>query len=164
MAVKRHEDWAERRLHDFLVERAETAFAWGTHDCALFAADGVLAMTGVDIAADFRGKYSTERGAFAQIRRVCGGSTVEAAAAHCARRHNLPQWRFPAMAQRGDLVVVTDAGRLIAGLIHLSGRFVVCAGEEGLRQIPLERVVRAWHVGPHCGSHLHEGDSIVEGN
>jgi hypothetical protein len=144
--MQRLEHWATRAYHEFLLSRAHTAFEWGVHDCALFAADGVLAMTGVDIAADFRGKYSDEAGAMDAIKSVCNGATVADAAAWCAAKHALPEWEYPLMAQRGDLCVLEESGRLIAGLIHLSGRHIVCAGENGLMRLPVTDVVRAWHV------------------
>src|ERR1700735_5391711 len=127
----RAEHWATRAYHDFLKARANEPFAWGAQDCALFAADGVLAITGVDIAADFRGKYDDEASAFAAIKTIAGGSTVEDAAVYCATKHGLPEWSHPLRAQRGDLVVLEDAGRIIAGLIHLNGRHIVAAGDNG---------------------------------
>ncbi|MGA2650427.1 MAG: hypothetical protein ABSF28_07880 [Terracidiphilus sp.] len=138
--------WATRSLHLFLRANARTPFKWGTFDCALFAADGIKAMTGVDIAADFRGKYSTEEEAFALIKHITGGTTVEDAAAYCAAKHGLKEWKSPLFAQRGDLCVLEDSGRLITGLVHLNGRHIVAAGEAGLKKILITKVKRAFHV------------------
>ena len=146
MTLARHPHWATQPLHDFLLERAEAPFAWGVNDCALFAADAVLAITGVDIAAEFREKYSTEAEAFALIRDLTGGETVADAAAWCAERHGLAEWEFPLMAQRGDLAVIENDGRLIAGIVHLSGRHVVTVAESGLVRFDISEVKRAWHV------------------
>lgn len=146
--------WNERPFHDFLMARARTPFVWGEHDCALFAADGVKAITGVDIAADFRGKYADEVSALASIKAICGGTSVADAAAWCAAKHTMPEWRAPLFAQRGDLVVLEESGRMIAGLVHLNGRHVVCAGENGLHRLPITAIVRAWHVGDPSNSHL----------
>ena len=82
MAMHRIRHWATRGFHTFLEQRARRPFAWGVNDCALFAADGIRAITGVDIAADFRGKYSDEAGAMAAVKEVAGGSTVADAAAY----------------------------------------------------------------------------------
>lgn len=143
--------WDTGALNHFLLSRAFTPFAWGAHDCALFAADGVEAMTGVDIAAEFRGKYSSEDGAVEVIREVCGLSagvtpTVADAAAHCAELHGLVELEHPLKAQRGDLVVLEESDRMIAGLVHLSGRHIVAAGERGLKRLPISLVHRAWRV------------------
>jgi len=149
VSLTRKEHWDTRALHGFLLSRAETPFVWGQHDCALFAADAIEAMTGVDIAADFRGKYSDEAGAKLTMRSVAHAATLAEAAAYCARKHGLAEWPFPLFARRGDLVVVRNGdGSLIAGIVHLNGRHVVAAGEKGLLRLPCRAIVRAWHVGP----------------
>src|SRR5579864_5172264 len=117
--------WDTRALYNFLRERAREPFAWGKNDCALFVADAVEAMTGVDIAAEFRGLYQSEEEAFALIRTVTGGEGIEAAAAWCAARHNLEEFAYPLGARRGDLVTLEDAGRVIAGLVDLNGRHIL---------------------------------------
>ena len=153
MALRRTHNWDTRELHEFFLARASEPFVWGKNDCCLFPADGIFAMTGVDIAADFRGKYADKASAFALIRTVTGGATVADAAAWCARQHNMPEWvdasgkSLPLMARRGDLVVLEDGGRTIAGLVALTGRHVISVGEEGLRRLPLNAVLRAWRVG-----------------
>jgi hypothetical protein len=55
-------DW-ETRLAAFLEPLRLRAFAWGKHDCCIFTAGAVEAMTGVDAMAEFRGRYSTQIGA-----------------------------------------------------------------------------------------------------
>jgi hypothetical protein len=146
MPLKRTTHWATRELHDFFLARATQPFAWGSNDCCLFPADAIRAMTGVDLAEDFRGKYSDEASAFALIKEVTGGETVADAAAWCAQKHELPEWHLPLFAQRGDLVVVRDSGRLIAGIVGLTGRGAISVGEEGLKRLPLSAVVRAWKI------------------
>ena len=143
--MRRKMHWATRAYHRFLLSRADTPFRWGRHDCALFAADGIQAITGVDIASSFRGKYYDEASAMAVIASTTGGTTVADAAAWCAKKHGLAELAYPLMAQRGDLCVFEDSGRLVAGLIHLDGRHIVAAGEQGLRRIPITEIVRAWH-------------------
>ncbi|WP_420239268.1 DUF6950 family protein [Telmatobacter bradus] len=146
MALGRQKHWATRAYHNFLLERAKVPFAWGSNDCALFAADGILANTGVDIAADFRGKYTDEAGALAAIKAITGGTTVADAAAWCAQKHGLAELAHPLTARRGDLVVFEgQTGSLVAGLVHLNGSSLVSVGEAGLYQFSIRRVKRAWH-------------------
>jgi hypothetical protein len=146
MALTRIQHWQTRAFHQFLLDRSRTPFRWSENDCALFAADGVLAQTGTDIASEFRGKYTDEAGALATIKAVCGGSTVADAAAYCATKHSMVELQHPLMAQRGDLVIVKDAGNLVAGLVHLSGRDIAVVGEKGLHRVPITSVTRAWRV------------------
>lgn len=145
MSLTRVQHWDTRALHGFLLERADQPFAWGVNDCALFAADAVQAATGTDIAAEFRGLYTDEDGALAAIRELTGGSTVADAAAWCAARHGLSEWQHPLCAQRGDLVVAENGGRLIAGIVHLSGRHVVTMAAEGLVRLPITAITRSWN-------------------
>lgn len=49
-----------------------TPFQWGTNDCALMAANYVLAKTGVDFAAEFRGKYNSKYSAYRLIAGTGG--------------------------------------------------------------------------------------------
>lgn len=153
MALQRKEHWATRDLHEFLVSRAHAPFVWGANDCCLFPADAVQAMTGVDLADDFRGKYSDEDSAFALIEAVTGSTApretaIADAAAWCAAKHGLKEWPMPLYAKRGDLVVIEDSGRLISGVIHLTGRHVVSMGQSGIvkRAITSASIKRAWHI------------------
>lgn len=146
MALKRTEHWATREFHQFLLARAAQPFAWGGNDCCLFAADAVLSFTGVDLAAEFRGQYHDEAGALAAIRKIAGGSTVEDAIAWCAAKHGLVEWPKPLFAQRGDLVAVEDAGRIIGGVVHLNGRHVAAVGETGLKRLSIQAIKRAWKI------------------
>ena len=145
-SLKRTDHWATREFHSFLMGRARMPFAWGTNDCALFSADGIHAMTGIDIASAFRGKYTTEDGAWETVKAVTGGTTIADAAAWCASQHGLSELPHPLFAQRGDLVVATNAGSQLSGLVHLSGRHVVSVGETGMMRFPITNVVRAWRV------------------
>jgi len=145
--IKRHEHWDVSHLHAFLLARQKAPFIWGGNDCCLFAADAVQAITGVDIAADFRGRYTDEKSALAAIKAVTGGSTVEDAAIYCANKAGMPELPHPLFAHRGDLVLLENEGRLIAGIIGLHG-FPMSIGEKGLMKLPLSAIKRAWRVGP----------------
>ena len=153
MPLPRKLHWETRALNDFLIARANTPFQWGVNDCCIFPADAIQAFTDTDIAADFRGKYTDEASAFALIQTVTGAgkdptTAVADAAAWCAAKHGLVEWTHPLMAQRGDLVVVENGGRLIAGLVHLSGRHVISMAETGIVKLLITPglIRRAWHV------------------
>jgi hypothetical protein len=59
-------------LARFIEERRAWDFDWGSHDCCMFAADWVMAATGVDPALHFRSTYFNARGA-ADTLRIHGG-------------------------------------------------------------------------------------------
>jgi hypothetical protein len=146
MAIQRKLNWDTQHFHQFLLDHADKPFAWGSHDCALFAASAVEAITGVDVADDFRGKYTTQLGALRTISKVTGGSTIVDAVIHCAAKHGLTEHAHPLMAKRGDLVIIDNAGTLIAGVVHLNGRHVVSVSETGLVRLPITNIVRAWSL------------------
>jgi hypothetical protein len=145
--VKR-EHWLTQEFHDFLMARRDIPFAWGTNDCATFCADAIEAITGTDIAAEFRGRYENELGALKAIKAVAGGSTLADAAVFCAQKHGLVEYQFPLLAKRGDLVLVKNGdGREIAAIVSLDGRYVVSPGDNGLVRFSILDVTRAWGLG-----------------
>lgn len=145
MPISRKQTW-QSDLHTFLLERANSPFVWGVRDCSLFCADAIYAMTGTDIAADFRAQYHDETTAFAAIKKITGGSTVADAAEYCAAKFGLTEWKHPLMAQRGDLAIIENDGRLIAAIVHLNGIHVVTVTDKGLSPFSISDIKRAWHV------------------
>jgi cell wall-associated NlpC family hydrolase len=134
VTIQRWQDWPER-LDLFIRARERVPFAWGTNDCALFAADAVRAMTGVDVAQWARGKYRTQQGA-ARLLTKRGGL----AALVDALLPAVP----PLTAQRGDVVMFKGANGMQLG-VCLGGQFVVTA-ERGLVVRPLTLATMAWRV------------------
>ncbi len=151
MPLTRTPFWDTREFHAHLLEHARTPFTWGTHDCCMSAANAIQSFTGVDIAADFRGKYSDMESALAAIKAITGGCTVADAVAWCAAKHGLVERPNPLFAQRGDLVLMEQsasdvADQLIAGVVHLSGKHLVTVGEHGLVRFSIHAARRAWQV------------------
>lgn len=129
--TRRLHDW-QLRLEACIAERWARPFEWGVHDCTLFAADCVLAVTGVDHAADFRGKYTTEIGARKLLLRA-GGLEAIAIGSLGAEIH-------PALAQAGDVGMAFETEQPI--LCVWGGAHWIGAGLEGLQ--PVVGVQRAW--------------------
>lgn len=105
--IERLPDW-EQRLHDYVAALEGAPFQWGKLDCALFAAGAVLAQTGVDLAAAFRGRYRTAGGSVRALRRF-GAGTLEATIAAA-----LPAIE-PAFARRGDIVMADGIAGVAVG-------------------------------------------------
>lgn len=91
-------DW-EERLSVYLDRVIEEPFKWGSHDCALFAAGAVNAMTGTDPAADLRGTYDDRVTAALALKERAAGTLLKTAVAWFGSP------KHPAFAQRGDLVM-----------------------------------------------------------
>ncbi len=142
--MKRAEGW-EGRLANYLEERREMPFDWGTHDCCRFACAGLVAQGLPDPMAGVR-PYRTPRGAAGAIKRL--GGTLDAAATTLADRTGLHEVA-PAFAGRGCVVLAdieTPTGDIepALGLVNMDGTQALFAGEGGLIWRRLADCRRAW--------------------
>lgn len=117
------------------------AFAWGRHDCFLWAARVVRRLGGPDLAADV-GAWHDEASAMAAIGRW-GGDLEAGLVKKCAGlgMQEVP----PALAQRGDLVVLAIPRRPPLAAI-CAGRDALAPGPAGLGALPMRLASRAWAV------------------
>ncbi len=135
----RPQDWPEK-LHDLIEQRRHASFRWGSNDCCMFASDVALAMCGRDMAADYRGKYSSALGA----RRLLGAGGVAGAMAKASVQVEFPE--IPVMcAQRGD-VVMYDSERGGDALGICLGMYCAFTGPDGITFISLRYCRKAWRV------------------
>lgn len=134
--MQRFEDWRSRLL-DTLQAAVHRPFRPGEHDCALFAADCVLAMTGHDLAAPFRGKYRTIKAGITATKKAGLIDHVGVAANALTEVH-------PAYAQVGDLAVLMDGTHAVLGVVQ--GAMIYVLKAEGLGLMPLTDAVRAFRV------------------
>jgi uncharacterized protein DUF6950 len=137
----RFHDW-EIRLSDYILEERGKPFKYGETDCALFACGAALVMTGVDLAADFRGRYDSDLSAARAIIAFTNGGTFEDLAAKVAEQFGLEEVK-PLFAQRGDIVLVPNDARKALAIVDLDGWNVIGPGP---RSYELSDVVRAWRV------------------
>lgn len=104
--MNRFEDWPTR-LADAIAGRQDMPFAEGKHDCCLAAADVIEAMTGVDLMADFRGRYRSAAGAHRLLVSEGKGTLLKTlislVPAHGGKK--IPK----AFASKGDLVMTKKA-------------------------------------------------------
>lgn len=137
----RHQDW-EERLSLYLDRVADQPFEWGEHDCALFAADCVKAMTGADPAEAYRGKYDTARGAAEALREHGAGTLLKTLKAIFGEPIS------PHFAQRGDVVMrdATTTGICVGRFSWFVGQE---SGEQGLVHLPTAACRYAFRVPFH---------------
>jgi hypothetical protein len=142
--LTRHPDW-QSRLHQFLLGSLSSRFAYGKLDCCLFVADAVEAMTGTDIAAQFRGRYSSSAEAVDLCEAYSGRRSVKSLVGKALSEQGLPE--IPVTrAQRGDVVLVRRSKDYSLGVIGLSGKEIVAASAQAYLRLPLVLAVRAWRV------------------
>lgn len=139
--MRRITKW-QSALGEFLKQSSGARFAWGSHDCCIFAADAVRAITDVDVAESFRG-YATKDEA-REILKARGG--IEGLADSVALEYSLPE-RTPASAQRGDVVLVRGGmfNMTALGFLALNSQPAVVSGR-GWRYVPRDNIVRAWGI------------------
>lgn len=129
-------DWPDRL--SALVARAHTQpFAWGLHDCCLWAADAVLALTGHDPADGLRGRYADATGAMRALQAV-GGLLG-------AGRLTGVRLAGPGYARDGDVALVSDGRRPM--LAVRAGAVWLVAATGGLHALPADSARMAWGVG-----------------
>lgn len=132
----RQVNWLESLL-SFVESRRGSPHVWGKNDCCLFAADAILAMTGIDHAADFRGTYSTE----AQANEIIGRyGSLDAFLTHF-----LGEPAGPVCARRGDVVTFLAPNGLECVGVCL-GTSIACPGDAGLNILPMSAATKSWRV------------------
>lgn len=136
----RFPDWPAR-LTRFLEEREQLPFAWGQHDCCLFACDWIREATGWDPAARFRGEYRNREGALRALREL-GRGTLPTTASGIAEAVGAAPYSQPLRAQRGDIALIeTDLGPALGVVM---GPHIVSTGPAGLITVPLRSALRVW--------------------
>ena len=132
-APMRLPDW-KPRLIAYLQDAARRPFEMGTHDCCLFAAGAVQAMTGDDPAAPWRGRYTTLEGGLKLVRKAGFKGYVAMAEAQFAAVH-------VSLASPGDLAVIdTDDGPAL-GVVQGEGIYVLGVDRMGLLPIAAARLI-----------------------
>lgn len=125
-------DWRPR-LVAYLEEVRTRPFAYGTHDCALFAAGAVQAMTGHDLAAEFRGQYASLK----EGLKLAKGSHLQILRQHF---ESIPT----AFAAVGDLALIGEVGFPALGIFE--GEMILVLREDGLGLISRAAATQAWKV------------------
>jgi hypothetical protein len=135
--MARKPDW-KIRLITYLGEAARKPFQPGKHDCALFAAGAVKAMTGQDFARGYRGRYRTLKGGVKALQS-------RGFADHIALAASLLPEVPTAFAGPGDLAVVDTPQGPALGVVQGEGIYLLTMDDRmGLR--PMAEAIRAFKV------------------
>lgn len=127
----------ETILRRFLEEARAVQFRPGRRDCALFAADWIAALTGVDPAARWRGRYRTMDEGRALLKADGYASPAEVGASMLVEGAGWMQ------ARTGDVAVLIEEGNEAMGIVggcHIH----VLRPRRGLDVVPLDRAVRIY--------------------
>ena len=128
----------ERRLAETIDAARDRPFQWGKHDCAIWAFDLRRDLTSSDdVAALWRGRYRTARGAVRVMRRL-GWLSLETAGRDLLGEP-LPSVH---LAQRGDLVLANSG----LGFGICLGARAAGIAPSGLVLVPLSVCALAWRT------------------
>lgn len=126
-------------LFDYVQGVAAKPFVWGEHDCGLFAAGAVLAMTGEDFAAEYRGRYRTMGSAMRLLKK-------RGFADHAALVASLFEEQHPSAAQIGDIAALNVEGHIALGIVQGERIYVLRPGVAGIGTVSRLEAVRAFRV------------------
>lgn len=110
-------DWRPR-LVAWLREISGRPIQPGQHDCCLFGAGAIAAQTGVDIAAPWRGRYTTMAGGRRVLRRAGYDDHVALIVALLPEIH-------ASAAREGDIALVDIGAELAVGLVQGAAIYVL---------------------------------------
>lgn len=130
-------DWRERLMAYVALVSAEP-FRPGQHDCILFAAGGRAALTGVDLMADWRGRYGSVEGGLELAREHGCEDPFQWVVQGLEEVHR-------AFAQVGDIAML-DGTNGMPGLGIVAGEHVYTVGLRQIEIAPLTAVRRAWRI------------------
>ena len=126
----RRADWLNRLLAT-IREYTSVRFEFGSHDCAIFSARCVDAMTGSSLAETLN--YKNKRGAFRAISKEGGlEKAVTNRLGEPVNNHN---------ARRGDICLIDDT---TLGVCRGDG-IVVCSDNK-LEIYPLSKAIKHWRI------------------
>ncbi len=142
--MKRYSNWPEILLREIRAAQGRP-FQYGQHDCLMWPAVVIRAMTGKDLARGMRG-YRTREGA-ARVLREKGAGTLTKTLDAIMKANGCERVTAP-FCRRGDLVVA---------LLKTEGRKErvggICCGSnaafasDGLVYMPMTDVIRGWRIG-----------------
>lgn len=135
MNIMRHHDW-QIRFEAYIAQRRAAPFAWGVNDCAVFAADCVLAITGQDPAPPALRLHKTQKQALRALERHGGLNGIATAA--------LGQPVSAQQATVGDVVLVKVGKR--DALAICNGQTAFGPSARGLVAVGMDTATLAWRV------------------
>ena len=131
--MTRDDNW-RAALSKYISAVGAKPFKFGEHDCALFAAGAIEAMTGEDIAASFRG-YTSEIEGLMKVKRAGYDSHVD------VFRLDLDPTEDP---QTGDIAVVEGFDGMTVGVVV--DNVVIVAGRRKLERVAVAEIQEAFAV------------------
>lgn len=126
------------RLFNLISEKENEQFKIGTNDCTIFAADVVNAVTGVDYAEKYRGKYKTFKAGNELLKADGFESNIDFI------EKNFEE--IPASFSRAGDIGLIKVKRGFAVVAIMSG-FAVAVSNNGLQRYKISEVSKVFKIG-----------------
>lgn len=140
--IPRHDLW-RARFEAVIDDVKARPFDWSSHECVIgLCANTIQAITGVDLAAEYRGKFHDALSA-ARVMKGAGFSNLGDLAASFLEEYE----GGPAQAKIGDIVAIPDDTVFGYSLGVVNGERVFVLTEHGMGTVDLLTATRAFRVG-----------------
>lgn len=134
-------DGRRTRLLAAMANQERVPLKFGRSDCLMRLSDTVMAMTGVDYGARFRGRYKTLRGGYRVLAHEGFDGPIDfLTSPNGAGLREI----HPSKAHDGDIGAVMDGGHWAFG--HIVGADFFPCGARGTAILRRSRVERAFEV------------------
>jgi hypothetical protein len=133
--IQRTPDW-QNRFEVFIAARRAQSFQWGINDCATFAADCVMAITGTDPAPTGLRLHKTQKQAHRALQRHGGLRSIATAA--------LGQPVPAVQANVGDVVLAKAGKRDMLAICN--GTTLFAPSAHGLATLAMADATLCWRV------------------
>jgi hypothetical protein len=132
-----------KRYETFIDQVKASPFDWESHECAVAYAGGmVLALTGEDLVAPWRGRFKTRSGALRLLRETGFANLGDLVASL------LDEHEHPSRMRVGDIVgIPTDSPFGFSLGICNGGGTILVLREDGMGVLDQGEASRAWRVG-----------------
>lgn len=138
--MKRLPDWP-KRLHDFVDGVKRQPFDWTAFNCGEhWAAGAVMAVTGEDIVAPYKGRWSSARGMVRVMKNEGHADLADWLGSILPEQH-------VSRVRPGDIAAIPkdDAFGFTLGIVN--GEMIMVLGEQSMGLVPLFDATRAFRVG-----------------
>ena len=140
--IPRHDLW-RARFEKAIDDAKQRPFNWDGNECVIgLCANVILAITGTDLAAEYRGKFKDALSA-ARLMKQMGFDNIADLTASFLEEYE----RGPSQAKIGDLVAIPDDTPFGYSLGVVNGERVFVLTETGMGTVDLLSATRAFRVG-----------------
>ena len=141
--LERLPDWVNS-LNNWIEHVREIPFSWGNNDCCLSACNAVLAITGIDVAAQFRNQYFNKSGALMILEEYGGVNGIAEAVFSSQFKCRSVD---PYLGRRGDVALLKNDDIDFECLGVCGGSNIVCPSDKGAKFLSISLASKVWRIG-----------------